>query len=420
WLPCLYPSILCLMLAGYRPRELARLVSRALETMPVVVVTGLRQSGKTTFLQNDPAIRGRRFLSLDGFADLETARRDPDALLEGDEPMTIDEAQRCPEILMSIKRAVDRRRRPGQFLLSGSASFDALKGVSESLAGRALHLTLHPFTLRERNRLLRRVPFLVSFLERPELPEARETPGLAIHDMLLGGMPAVAVQKGDRDLWFKGYEQTYLERDVRSLSRISDLIAFRSFLRLAGLRTAQLLNQSALARDARISAATATSWMSVLEASFVVERLPPYLRSRTTRLIRSPKLFLSDSALAAHLCDVEDFDSDVDRRLSGALFETFVAQNLRSILQAWLPNAALSFWNVQGRHEVDFVIESGRRLLALELKSAAHFDDRDLGGLRAFLAKTPEARAGVLLYNGRSQAALGDRLFAIPVVRFLG
>jgi len=400
----------------YRGRELADPMARALKALPVVVVTGARQTGKTTFLREDPLLRGRRYLTLDDFATLEAARRAPLALLEGDEPLTIDEAQRCPELLVAVKQVVDRRRRPGQFILSGSANFSLLEGVSETLAGRALYLTLHPFTRRERRRALGTPPVVLDLLATGKLPKVDSGRPVREEEVLDGGLPPIVLRDfDDRGLWFKGYEQTYLERDLRELSQIQDLVSFRNLLRLAALRTAQVLNHSELARDAKLPVSTVTRHLGLLEASFVVARLPPYLRNRATRLIKSPKLFVSDSGLAAHLTQVSDLRVQADEPLRGALFETFVHQNLAGILQAHDPRAELAFWNVQGRHEVDFVLTSGRRSLAIEVKAAARFAERDLSGLRAFREKASGVAAGVLAYNGTEAVSLGDHLFAVPL-----
>jgi hypothetical protein len=386
----------------------------------VVVVTGLRQAGKSTFLLKDPVFQGRRYLSLDDFATLESARRDPEGLLAGDEPVTIDEAQRCPELVIAIKRAVDRRRTPGRFLLSGSASFALLRGVGESLAGRAVHLTLHPFTRRERRRKLAEEPFLTRFLEKPFLPAGVRTEPISGEEVLDGGMPPVVLrQVTDRRWWFLGYEQTYLERDVRELSQVGDLITFRNFLRLAALRTGQVLNQSEIARDAKLSSSTAARYLGILEASFILHRLPPFLRNKASRLIKSPKLFMSDSGIAAHLTGVKELGPLSDEPLNGRLFETFVAQNLAGILASHASTAELCFWHVQGRQEVDFVIAAGRRSIAIEVKAASRFDDRDLSGLRAFAATTRGTEAQILAYNGTAAVSLGDRLYAIPLALLL-
>jgi hypothetical protein len=402
-------------MTAYLQRELASLVRRALAALPVVVITGLRQAGKTTFLQQDTAFAGRRYLTLDDYATLEAARREPEALLGKGEPVTIDEAQRCPELLLAVKRAVDRRRTPGRFVLSGSANLALMEGVSESLAGRALYLTLHPFSRRERLGSTE-PPFLTAFLTEPRLPSQPRFRPVTNEEVLAGGLPPVVTGEApDPALWFLGYEQTYLERDLRDLSQVADLVAFRNLLRLAAFRTAQILNQSEMARDAKLPASTVARYLGLLETSFVLHRLGPYLRSRTTRLIKSPRLFLSDSGLAAHLTTTKDLAPTADEPLRGALFETWVHQNLRALLDAHLPEAELAFWSVQGRYEVDFVITHGRRSVAVEVKAGSRFSRKALSGLEAFLARTPEAAAGVLAYNGEEAVALGDRLYAVPV-----
>ncbi len=400
----------------YFPREISSLVQEALGSLPVVVVTGLRQAGKTTFLRSDPALADRRYYNLDDFATLEAARREPEALLTGDEPVTIDEAQRCPELLVAVKRQVDAHRSPGKVLLSGSANLALLGGVSESLAGRALYLTLEPFSRREQLELLAERPFLSRFMEQPGLPARHEAAALGEEEILDGGMPPVALgEAARRDLWFLGYEQTYLERDVRALSQVADLVSFRNALRLAALRTAQILNQSELARDAKLPASTMARYLGLLETSFVLRRLGPNLRNRASRLIKSPKLFVADSGLAAHLAGVRELGPTADEPLRGALFETYVLQNLAAILGAHHPEAELGFWSVQGRHEVDFTIALGRATYAIEVKASSRFGTRDLAGLEALSARAPGFRAGVLAYQGREALQVAKNLYAVPL-----
>ena len=403
----------------YLRRDLSTLARRALKTFPVVVVTGLRQAGKTTFLRQDSAFAGRRYVTLDDFAALEAARLDPASLLRGQEPVTIDEVQRCPELLVAIKRAVDEQRVPGRFVLSGSANLSLRHGVTESLAGRAMWLTMGPFTRRERLGATQE-PFLVTFLREPQLPPPASTPALADREVLYGGMPPIVVGDDvDRDLWLLGYEQTYLERDVRDLAQVADLVTFRALLRLAAARTGQLLNQSEIARDAKLPVSTAVRYLGLLETSFILNRLPPYTRSRTTRLLKSPELFFADSALACHLTATSDVSVAADEPLRGPLYETFVYQNLAGILGSHLPDAELGFWSIQGRHEVDFVISHKRRRVAIELKAASRFGERDLTGLRAFRDKTPGASAGILAYNGSEAMVPEKGLFVIPLASLL-
>lgn len=408
------------ILTHYRVRAIGRLTRAALASMPVVVVTGLRQSGKSTFLQHEKGLAGRRYLTLDDPAQLAAARANPEAFVHSESPLTIDEAQKCPELLTAIKREVDRARRPGRFLLSGSANFALLKGITESLAGRALYLTLHPFSRRELAGKLAVTLFVRRAFDAGEPPRRSATGGIAARAIVEGGLPPVCLAEAPSPaLWFKGYEQTYLERDVRELARIGDLVPFRTLLLLAAFRTAQVLGVSEIGRDAKLNTATTMRYLSLLEASFVMRRLPPFLANRATRLIKSPKLYIADSGLACHLTGIDESRLTAGDPLSGALLETYVAQNLVANLDADWPEARLSYWHVQGRHEVDFVIEAGRDCIAIEVKAAARWNDRDLAGLRAFLDKTPRCRAAVLAYGGSEVVKLADRLWAAPLAAVL-
>ena len=406
-------------MTGYQPRAIARLVQDSLAEMPVVIVTGLRQSGKSTFLQHEKALAARRYVTLDDFAQLAAARSDPEGLIRSEEPLTIDEAQKCPELLTVIKREVDRSRRAGRFLLSGSANFALLRGVTESLAGRALYHTLHPFTRRELQGTSRSLPYLRRAFENGAPPKYTGAAHITADEILIGGFPPVCLKLTRRPaFWFKGYEQTYLERDVRELSRLVDLVSFRNLLGLAANRTGQIMTISELGRDAKLNATTTARYLSVLEASFVVTRLHPYFANRASRLIKSPKLYVSDSGLAAHLVGVGE-TGVASEAMKGALLETYAAQNLAALLESEWTGARLSYWHVQGRYEVDFVIEKGRETLAIEIKSAARWDERDLAGLKAFLDKTKQCRLAILAYGGRETVRLGDRLWAVPLAAVL-
>jgi hypothetical protein len=187
-------------------------------------------------------------------------------------------------------------------------------------------------------------------------------------------------------------------------------------LRLVALRTSGVLNISNLSRDAHLTAATVSNYLSIMEVSCVFYRLAPYLRNRSSRLIKSPKFYLGDAGLACYLAGTEDISDDP---LKGAMIETYVAQNIVGILDATWPQANLFFWNIQGRHEVDFIIEAGNKCIAIEVKAAARWEKDDLAGLRAFIAVTPHCTAGILAYNGATPVSLGGKLWAIPLSTLL-
>jgi hypothetical protein len=275
---------------------------------------------------------------------------------------------------------------------------------------------MHPFSRREIQGVADRVPFLRGFFEKPATPRGAACDPVPPAEVLRGGMPPVALGEAPESAaWFEGFEQAYLERDLRTIGGVGDLVAFRRVLRSSAHRTAQILNRSELARDAQLNVQTASRYLGLLETSFVVSRLPAWRGARVARLIKSPKLFLADSGLAAHLAGAKDIGPGADEPLRGPLYETWLAQNLASLLSARWPEARLHYRHVQGRHEVGFVIEAGRDCLALELKAASRWEERDLGGLRSFLAAAPRCRAGVLVHNGTESVSLGDRLWALPL-----
>jgi len=403
-------------MTGYFQRDLAPAVGKALRNMPVVVITGLRQSGKTTFLQHEFPTDKRRFITFDDFAQLSAAKADPDHFVTTDEDLTIDEAHKCPEIFTAIKRVVDKKRRPGQFLLSGSANFMLLKKITESLAGRSVYFEMRPFTRREINERVAENSFLESFFEEQTIPGRGKYKPIKPGEILNGGMPSICLGSiEDRTFWFKGYEQTYLERDIREISQIENIIAYRNFLHLACLRTAQILNLSQLGRDAKLSSITTSKYLSILETSFILSKLNPYLRNKASRLIKSPKIYISDSGLACYMAGIHALQVDEREPLLGAMFETYIAQNLVSIVGGRWKEAELYFWSVQGRHEVDFIIEAGRNCLAIEVKSSARWEKKDLSGLEAFVNSTPPCVAGILGHNGTEAVRLSEKIWALPL-----
>jgi len=397
----------------YIEREIGNLIVTAAADMPVVVLTGMRQTGKSTFLQSQEELRSWNYITLDDFNQLAACKENPDAFVASGEHTIIDEAQRCPELFIAIKSSVDRKRTPGRFILSGSANFLLMKGISESLAGRAAYFNMHPFTRREYTRKIAEPPFIKTFFETLSITEERKMPPVRTDEIRKGGIPPVRLGLvKDSDLWFRGYEQTYLERDIRDLGRIGDIIPFRGLLRLLSLRTGKILSISELGRDARMRSAAVSNYLSLMEVSCIFYRLVPFLENRASRLVKSPKAYMSDSGLASFLADVDDLDKDP---LYGALLETYVAQNLTGILQSTWPKANLFFWNIQGRHEVDFVIGSGKKCVAVEIKGSTRWEGRDLSGLKAFMTATPQCVAGILAYNGSVPINIGKRLWAIPI-----
>lgn len=396
------------------PRLISTSLKQRLSVMPAVVVTGARQTGKSTLVEQ--LLPGaRRLHTLDDLETLAAARADPRVLLDGRSPITIDEVQRAPELLAAVKRAIDLDRTPGRFLLTGSANLLLMQRVSESLAGRASYLTLWPMTRSEQlghgtagawdELLAARDDDWLDVLASRNSSPADWRP-LAMH----GGFPTPALalkNLSQRDIWFDGYERTYLERDLQQLSAITALSDFRRLLRAAALRTGQMLNQTELARDTALSQPTVHRWLNLLETSSLIVRLPAFAINRTKRLIKSPKLYWADSGLAIHLAG--------GAAPGGEHLENMVLADLLAWRDARLERAELMYWRTVNGEEVDFVIEATGRFLPVEVKATTRPRLSETAQLRAFRTEYgPQSRAALLLHGGSMLAWIAPGVLAAP------
>lgn len=396
------------------PRHLGNLLHTALGVMPAVVVTGARQTGKSTLAQHLAPDR-RQFRSLDDLDVLDLARHDPAALVGGSVPVALDEVQRAPDLLLAVKREIDRQRTPGRFLLTGSANLLLMRRVSESLAGRASYLTLWPMTRREQlglgrcgrwEELLATSDADWADLLAAEHAGADDWQALARR----GGFPTPALQlttEEERDIWFAGYVRTYLERDLQDLSAIAALPDFRRLMRAACLRMGQLVNQTELGRDVALPQPTVHRYLNLLETSYLLVRLPAYAVNRTKRLIKAPKLYWGDVGLAMHLAGL--------REPGGAHLENLVLHDLLSWRDGRTGRAEILYWRTAAGEEVDLVVEADGRLLPIEVKATSRPRIKDAAHLRSFRSEYGgEARAGLLLHTGDAVEWLLPDVLAVP------
>lgn len=354
-----------------RERSCARAVARAARTFPAVVITGPRQSGKTTLLKT-------LFGDTHAFANLENpdsrrrAREDPEAFLaQYPSPVIIDEIQYAPELLSYIKTRIDADRRPGRWLLTGSQNFSLMHNVSQSLAGRAAVLSLLPFSYAEAIGLGGGAREAASWLKAAKPgPAAGPGPGLSSW-LLRGSYPEISSNpRVDRQLWCGSYITTYLERDIRNMAAVGDLALFDAFVRHCAARTAQILNLSDLARDVGVSVPTAKRWLSLLETSYQVYLLRPHYRNLGKRLVKSPKLYFTDTGLASYLLGLDDPKALLNGPSFGPLFETMVVVDfLKRFLHSGR-RPPLSYLRTSDGLEVDLVVEAEGRLDLFEVKSA--------------------------------------------------
>lgn len=326
---------------------------KAVSSFPVVVLTGPRQSGKTTVLKN--LFPDHTYVSLESPDQLLNAQADPRGFLGSAQKWIIDEAQNFPSIFSYIQEIVDKSPKPGMFILSGSQNFLLAEHISQTLAGRAAVLELLGLTHSE-------------YLSHPGMKKR------SVWDYIFHGSYPRPYHEGlDFGLWYQSYIRTYIERDVRSLINIRDLSTFQVFIKLCAGRHGQLLNLSSLAQDCGISQTTASDWLSILEASYIVFRLRPHFRNFNKRLVKTPKLYFYDSALACMALSIENPEHLLKHASRGAIFEGFVIAEIIKLYWAQGKTAPVYFWRDHLGTEVDVVIEKGESLLPIEIKSTETF-----------------------------------------------
>lgn len=365
------------------PRLLASAVRQSAKKFPLVAILGPRQSGKTTLVQN--LFPAKPYISLEDPDKRAFAQADPRGFLAGyPKGALLDEVQRVPELFSYLQGVVDRVRKPGLFILTGSQNFLLMQHLSQSLAGRVRLLTLLPLNLGE----VRTV-----------------SPGMgrtgAGHWIFKGFYPSLYHRSIHPREWYPSYIQTYLERDVRQIKNIDNLSLFQKFLKLCAARTGQLMNLSSLAVECGITHNTAHSWIGILEASFLIHLLKPYHENFNKRVVKTPKLYFYDTGLACSLLEIEKETQFDTHPLRGNLFETLVVSEMvKARLNQGSPSN-LYFWRDKTGHEVDVLVVQGGNISTVEIKSGLTVTEDAFNGLNYWKKTSRKPGKSFLVYGGR-------------------
>ena len=404
----------------FYPRYITHQVTSALADTPVVCILGPRQVGKTTLCRQ--IAPSRSYVTFDDITMLQLAKHDPEGFVQSlPDYVILDEIQRVPDLLLAIKRDVDQNRKPGRYLLTGSANLLLLSKVKESLAGRIEVITMHPLSEAEKNKVEN--TFLEQLLEQKLAPriEPNEVRVKKIAErMCQGGFPEPLTRSSIRaKRWFEQYLQTLMQHDVRDIATIHDHQLLVKLTELLALRTGQLLNVSAVSNELKINRETVDKYITILEHLYLVYRLPAWHSNRSKRLVKTPKIHVVDSGLAAmfHRVSADQWISSSEQ--FGQLLESFVIQQLR-VHASWLDRTLhFSHYRDKDQKEVDLVIEDGTNVYGVEIKKSSTIQAKDGTGLRLLAAKANERfKGGVIFYCGAHTIPLeGPNCYAVPVTR---
>lgn len=405
--------------SGLRPRHAEQLIAAALEDTRVVLVSGARQSGKSTLvrLTADGRVTERR--DLDREQDRAAALADPTGFVSFDDLVVIDEIQRAPDLLLAIKVAVDEDPRPGRFLLTGSSSLFGLRGAPDALPGRMETVELWPFSQGE----IDGSPdgFIdAAFALGPNLRhESTVTRADYAARIVRGGLPE-AVARSDarrRGRFLDSYVQALIDRDVRELARIEQAPQLRTLIRLLAARSASLIVPGALESDLGLSRPTIARYMQVLEEVFLTKRIPGWSRNLGSRATHAPKLIFVDSGIAAQQLAVDAHTMLRPGQPFGPLLEGFVVAELARQATWSEQMVDLFHYRDQNKVEVDVILENRqRKVVAIEVKAASTVRSDDFSGLRKIADRLgDDLIAGIVLYTGAGTLAFGDRMRAVPV-----
>jgi predicted AAA+ superfamily ATPase len=400
-------------------RKITPRIKEALKDTPAIIINGARQTGKSTLAKSliGPAFDAQ-YLSFDNNNTLAHAKLDPVGFIsELAGPVILDEIQRTPELFLSIKHAIDQNRKPGQFLLTGSANILSLPKLGDSLTGRVELFELWPLSQEEIGE--KESSFLQNAFGDKPIRKVEPIKKTALQKRIFSGsFPEAIIRPTNRqEAWFESYIDTLLQRDIRNISDIHGLAKLPKLVSILATRSAKLLNLSDIAASTSIPYATLSRYIDVLEATYLIQLIPAWSSNLGLRLVKAPKLLINDTGLLASILGINDERLEKDPSLFGSLLETFVGMELKKLISYNSERIGLYHFRTLALHEVDFVLEKKNGdLVGIEVKASSSISQSDLKGLKNLAESTKQKfKRGIVLYGGEEVLPLGEKLLAIPI-----
>lgn len=411
-------------------RAISQFIEDSLKDFPAVLINGARQVGKSTLalmLKENGIIE--YYVTLDDIGTWESARNDPDGFINQFKgSLAIDELQRVPDLMRAIKKSIDEDRRPGRFLLTGSANILSYPGVNESMAGRTDIIAIEGLSLGEILSYPRPLSFIEDLFSCENLSQIAQkwNQTLALRPVIekaelldfifFGSYPEVAIKKNIRfrDRWFSSYQSSYIERDVRNLTQLQDIISFAKLYTLLGLNTGNLVNLSELGMEAKLDHRTVTRYVEILELTFQLNLLKPWYSNDRKKYVKTPKVFVNDSGQACYLQGISDPKHLANHPALGALFETWVWSEIRKMLTLTSGIQSYFYRTYQGQ-EVDFLLSRGSTFWGIETKWSENINKSDFKSLTSMIESMGQKAYGLILYTGKTILPFSDKLMAVPI-----
>lgn len=403
----------------YLKRSITKDLNEYRKYFPVLLISGARQVGKSTLALH---LNIENYITLDDINIYTMAKNDPKAFIEKlEKPVIIDEAQRLPQLMITIKEYIDKKRVNGEFILTGSASLQGFKDISDSLAGRIGIVELYPLSLKEKNRKDENVIDILRGDLEAFVLKKYDTSAID-SEIIDGGYPEILKIDNPKAkyLWFSSYIRTYIESDARELANIRNVDKFINLYRLCMMRSGNIFNKNEIQKEAGLDNKTFDSYFAVIEHTYQIQKLQPFFRNQLKRLIKSPKIYATDTGVLNHLLQIDSQKLLESSHYRGDIIETFVLNELVKSNTSALNKAGIFYYGTTDKKEIDFILEFGERVMAIEVKASKSVSKKMFKHIYSLQKEIPDAfDKGIVFYGGDDFLKIDERMFAIPL-GFLG